>query len=123
MSFVDFDGELDTQPAFEDFSGRLDGESDSLPKRAVQDTAVDLAKGVVGFGESVVGLADLATAGSVGNALQRIGYDPKQTKSFLEGFYTEDRKTANQAVSQADGFMDTLAAMGANPSTIIGSIV
>ena len=61
----------------------------SLARRALGDTAVSLGKGVVGAGESAVGLADLATGGYAGKALNKLtGYDPKATKAALDDLYS-----------------------------------
>lgn len=90
---------------------------------AIADTGIDLAKGVVGFGESAVGLADLATGNLVGKGLGAIGYDPEQTKQILSDFYSDPRQQANKEVASAKGFVDTTKALVQNPSTAVGSIV
>ena len=89
----------------------------------LKDTAVDLAKGVVGLGESVVGLGDLATFGLIGKGLEKIGYDPKSTGEFLSGLQSEARQKAEKEVAGAKGFWNTLVALGINPSVLIGNIV
>ncbi len=87
------------------------------------DTGIDLAKGVVGLGESAVGVADLFSGNLVGEGLGSVGYDPKRTKEFLSEYYSDPRQEANRAVSEAKGFVDTTAAMVKNPSAAVGSIV
>ena len=63
----------------------------SLARRALGDTAVSLAKGVVGTGEAAVGLADLATGGYAGKALSdATGFNPKATKAALDSLYNEE---------------------------------
>ena len=95
----------------------------SLARRALGDTAVSLGKGVVGAGESAVGLADLATGGYAGKALNKLtGYDPKATKAALDDLYSPEQKAANKAVQDADGFMPTLGALAKNPSAIVQGV-
>ena len=88
-----------------------------------KDTAIDLAKGVVGFGESVVGIGDIVSGGAIGKGLQSIGYEPKQTQEFLSGFQSDARKKAEGNVQDAKGFVDTAVALGTNPSVLLGNIV
>ena len=88
-----------------------------------KDVGVDLATGVVGLGESAVGVGDILTLGGAGRALSGIGYDPKATKQWLAGFYSEPRRQEEQDIDAADGFMDTLAAIGARPGALVGRIV
>lgn len=90
---------------------------------AIADSGIDLAKGVVGLGESAVGLADLATGNLVGKGLGAIGYDPEQTKQILSDFYSDPRQQANREVAGAKGFVDTTKALVQNPSAAVGSIV
>lgn len=90
---------------------------------AAGDTAVDLAKGVVGLGESVVGLGDLATGNLIGKGLGAIGFDPARTKQILSEGYSDARQSANRKVANAEGFMDTTMALIDNPSAAVGSMV
>lgn len=118
------------KPTLEEFAQRykLDltpvDNSNGLFRRVVGDTAVSLGKGVVGTGEAVVGLADIASGGHAGKALaDTTGYNPKRTKEFLESFYSQDQQRANQKVQEADGFFDTLKTSIENPSTILQTVV
>lgn len=88
-----------------------------------KDTGVDLASGVVGLGESVIGLGNLVTFGQLGKGMEALGYDPKSTNEFLTGLYTEDRKAAEQNVAGAEGFLGTLSALAVNPSALFGRVV
>lgn len=95
----------------------------SLARRALGDTAVSLAKGVVGTGEAAVGLADLATGGYAGKALSdATGFNPKATKAALDSLYSPEQQKANQAVQGADGFGNTLGAIARNPSVALQAI-
>lgn len=89
-----------------------------LARRAIGDTAVSLAKGVVGAGEGLAGLANLATGGMAGKALDAIGYRPKETHAILEELYSPEQRAARKAVSDAEGFGGTIAALAQNPSTL-----
>jgi len=88
-----------------------------------KDTAMDLAKGVVGLGESVVGVADIATGNLAGKGLAAIGYDPETTKQIISSGYSPERQAANLEVEKAKGFVDTLSALVDNPSVAFGNIV
>lgn len=90
---------------------------------AAGDTGLDLAKGVVGLGESVVGLADLVTGNLVGKGLDAIGYDPEETKRILSSGYSDSRQAANKNVADAKGFWNTAEALIDNPSAAVGSMV
>jgi len=48
-----------------------------------KDTAIDVAKGVVGLGESAVGLADIFSGNITGKGLSEVGYDPAKTRDIL----------------------------------------
>lgn len=87
------------------------------------DTGVDLAKGVVGAGEAVVGVLDIATVNTVGDMLSKVGYDPELTKEFLSEGYSESRVESNKAVADAKGFVETLKALVEHPDVAFGSII
>ena len=121
MSFVSFDintgsfADLDTGPG-------------AQPKKAgagsrLADSGVDLAKGVVGYGQSIVGIVDLLSFGAAGKGMQALGYDPARTNQWLSGFYSDARKQANEKVENAEGFVDTAFTALENPSTILGAVL
>ena len=88
----------------------------------VSDVGIDVAKGVVGLGESVVGLADLISLGAAGEAMASLGYDPKRTNDILSDLYSKQRKEANLNVENAKGFVDTSIELFSNPSVLAGYI-
>ena len=90
---------------------------------AASDTAIDVAKGAVGLGESAIGLADLATGNLVGKGWGELGYDPARTKQMLSEGYSDSRQQANRNVADAKGFWNTAEAMVDNPSSTVGSLV
>ena len=87
------------------------------------DSGIDLTKGVVGLGETYVGLLNLTSGGAAGRVLAKMGYDPERTTEFLNGFQSLTRKDARQSVKEAEGFLDTLAALSVNPTELLGSVV
>ena len=97
------------------------------PKRTFLGTAKDVGistlKGAVGLGESVVGLANIATGGLAGKGLDAVGYDPNTTNKILDEEFSPAQQVANQKVQQARGFIDTSKAMIQNPSTIAHSVI
>lgn len=100
---------------------------DKAPERTwaqvAGDSAIDLAKGTVGLGESAVGLADLATGNLVGQGLGAVGFDPARTKQMMSEGYSDPRQQANRNVSDAKGFWNTAGALVENPSAAVGSMV
>jgi len=87
-----------------------------------KDTGIDLTKGAVGLGQSVVGLYDLTTSGAAGRVLSRAGYDPEETNKFLNGFQSLTRQNARASVEEAAGFINTLKALAVNPTELLGGI-
>lgn len=98
-------------------------ERSSVLRRAVGDTAVTAVKAAIGWPESVVGIADLATAGYAGKALEAVGYKPKEARAILDTLYSPEQQEANRAVSEAEGFMGTVKAAVQNPSTIAHAVI
>lgn len=109
-----------------------------------RDIGTTALKGAVGLPQAAVGLADLSIAlspasiairamrgepllggGYIGKGLEAVGIDFKRTQNILSGgegetllSYSPAQQAANQRVSEADGFTDTLTALVQNPSTI-----
>ena len=69
-----------------------------IVRRALGDTGVSLAKGIIGVPEAAVGLANLPTGGMAGKAAQAIGFAPKEWKESLDEYYSPEQKAANAAV-------------------------
>jgi len=93
------------------------------PKRTFTGTLGDIGvtalKGSVGLVQSGVGIADIATGGAVGKAIE--DYTPvqlKQTQGILDSWYSDAQKAANKNVADAKGIGGTIKAHIANPSTI-----
>lgn len=89
----------------------------------VKDFGLDVAKGVIGAGESVVGLADLVTGNATGNFLRdSIGYDPKTSKQMLDSWQSDERQQESRAVQDTKGFVNTLGALVDNPAVAVGAV-
>lgn len=86
------------------------------------DTLRKIRVGAEGLGEGVVGLANLATGGAAGNALQRAGWDPAGTKKLYTDAMSPQQREADAAVANADGFGDTIVAGVKNPIAIAGMV-
>ncbi|MDX8400831.1 MAG: hypothetical protein R8K20_11390, partial [Gallionellaceae bacterium] len=89
----------------------------------VYDTGLDVAKGAVSLGQSAVGLAGMATGGLVSKGMRYLGYDPKQTSTFLSSLYSDARKIEESEISRAKGFSGTVGALIDNPMATIGKVV
>lgn len=83
------------------------------------DIGVSAAKGAIGAGEAVMGLADLLTHGIAGRGWRGMGYDPETARRYLNTLYSAPQRAANQAVEDARGIYGTTAAMAQNPSTML----
>ncbi len=103
-------------------------ESSSFLRRTLGDTAISLlGLGPIQAGEAVVGLADIPTSllgmGPVaGDALESIGYDPKEAKEILSDYYSPEYKAAEEEVAKAKGLLPSVEAYVRNPSTIAQGI-
>ncbi|WP_202841938.1 PLxRFG domain-containing protein [Luteimonas saliphila] len=95
----------------------------SAVRRVLGDSAVDIGRGVVGVGEAVAGLSNLATGGNTGKLMDAVGFDPETAKGMIGELYSPERKEAQQRVQEAEGFVGTAKAMIQNPSTIAGTVV
>jgi len=92
----------------------------------VKDVGITALKGVIGFPETLVGLADIPTGGRVGKTLEESGVDFKRAKDILSENYSPAQKQAFENVQSTEGFVPTLKAITENPSvaghTILESV-
>lgn len=86
------------------------------------DFGLDVAKGVIGLGEAVIGVGDIISGGRVGKGMEQVGYRPEDAKGALSDLYSDERKLENKQVADADGFVGTLGAMTREPATIAGAV-
>jgi len=89
----------------------------------VGDIGVDIGKGVVGFGESFVGLAKMEPTGLVRKGFDAIGYDAAQTDQFLTDLYSDERKHEEGEVEDATGVMGTIKTLIKNPAAMAGQAI
>lgn len=90
-----------------------------------RDTAVSGAQGVIGLGESVVGLGDLATGwtgATPGGALKHVGYDPAAAKKALGDLKSDAGKERDAIYESTRGFTETLLTLGTNPGMLADKI-
>ncbi|QYG04005.1 LPD38 domain-containing protein [Massilia sp. NP310] len=83
-----------------------------------RDVGVTAAKGVIGVGEGVVGLANIPTLGRAGKALSSVGYDPKAARQQLDSYRSDALNEQQGNVDAVDGFTDTAKAYLANPGAL-----
>jgi hypothetical protein len=88
----------------------------------VGDTAIDLAKGTIGLGQSVVGLGSLATGGLLSDGMRSLGYKPEESSKFLSDMYSDARKDEEQNIKDAKGFYDTAKAIVTQPGALVGKV-
>ena len=121
MALTPFTGELDTAPDMSPFSGELDPEPSGMLRRGIADPALSLLKGAIRLPEAAVGIADMATGGEAGKAAEGLGFQPQKAREIIDTWQSPELQQAKAAVSQAKGFIPTVAAMVQNPSTIVDS--
>ena len=108
--------------AFDDLiPARKQPDAEAAGRSAVdiaRDVGITALKGVIGVPQAAVGIADILTLGRAGKALEGVGFNPREAQEILDANYSAPQQAANRAVREADGFVNTLGAAIANPSTI-----
>lgn len=89
----------------------------------IKDFGVTALKGAVALPQAAVGIADIATGGRTGKALEGIGYKPAETQKVLDTWYSEPQQEANKYVADAEGFTDTLSRAIERPSVIGKTVI
>jgi pimeloyl-ACP methyl ester carboxylesterase len=91
-----------------------------------QDIGATAVKGAIGVPESLVGLADIATGGQIGKALENeggaFGFRPKQAKEIANQWHSDATKDAQRKFQEADGIGGKLQAAIENPSVIAKTV-
>lgn len=95
----------------------------STSRRVIGDPLVALANGLMGVGETAVGLLNIPTLGYAGKGYEAIGGDFKKSKEMISSLYSADQKEANRKAQEADGFWNTVRTMIQNPSTISNAVI
>lgn len=92
-----------------------------------RDAGLSLLSGAVSVPETVVGLADIATGGQVGKALENeggmFGFRPKETKEAIAGWKTEKSQKQLQGFQDTEGFGGKLGYAASNPSLIANTVL
>ena len=104
---------------------RLDPNNDS---NFVMDTIRDVARAGIGVVDTAVGLADLGYTNLTGESMrgalaEHLNYKPEEWVASLNAQDSFARQDARQAFDQAEGFVDSAAALFSNPRELAGQIV
>ncbi|CAM4266814.1 Phage MuF C-terminal domain-containing protein [Comamonas aquatilis] len=118
-----FQGELDAPSSvtqgLKPFDGALDGEPASRGIKGIaQDAAATAVKAALAVPEAAVGIADLATGGKAGKALEGVGVRFKEAREIAEGWHSDVTKAQKAEFHNADGVTGKAAVALANPSLI-----
>ena len=89
----------------------------------MKDVGISALKGVIAVPEAAVGLADLVTGGAAGQALESVGFRPREAKAMLDEGYSAPQKEAFRRVQAAEGLGNTFMEAISNPSVIGQSVV
>ncbi len=90
--------------------------------RKLADLGLSAVKGVIAVPEAAVGLADLATGGRAGKAMEGVGVRFKDAKDVLTGFQSDDLKGKQQEFQQADGILAKTGVALSNPGLIANTV-
>jgi hypothetical protein len=112
-----FDWGDDSTPAPEPEQGFVDDVIDFFG-----DTAIDLASGVVQFGQSTVGIGSLLTGGKLSEGMRALGYRPEEATSFLKDMYSTARKREEAEFEAAKGW-DAALDLITSPRLLVGKVV
>jgi hypothetical protein len=97
-------------------------------RRLVADPLVGLAKGAaVGIPETIVGLLDIPTMGHAGKVAETVSRglglgDFKSANEMFDNLLTPETREAQLKVSEAKGFLPTIATAIQNPSSIVQTV-
>lgn len=100
----------------------LNQRADRTALGTLGDVGVVALKGAIGLPQAFVGLADILTGGYAGKGVEATGVRFAEAQKLLDTLYSPAQQQANEAVREADGFINTLGAMLSNPSTIATTV-
>lgn len=89
--------------------------------KAVGDIGTAIEKGLVSVPQAALGIADIFSGGKAGKAVEDSGINLKKTQENLDQQYSPETQAANEAVRNADGFVDTVKAAAQNPRSILAT--
>jgi N12 class adenine-specific DNA methylase len=108
---------------------KYDSSAAEVARRGVnfgRDLAIGGAQGVIGFGESAVGLGNLATGWTgvtPGGVLKdTVGYEPDAAKKVLGDLKSDAGKERDAIYESAKGFTGTLLTLGSEPGILADKI-
>lgn len=90
----------------------------------LRDLSVSLVpKGVVGVGETAVGVMDMMSDGSAGRVLHdKLGYDPKAAREQINKLHTQQYQEQQNELADKKGVMEIGKYALSNPSTILNTV-
>ena len=98
-----------------------------IPEAPVGDGLTDLGitalKGAISVPEAAIGLGDLVSGGRVGQVAEALGIEPGLAKEILSRYYSTYTRQGMQAVEDADGVLDTIAAALQNPNVLAHNVL
>jgi hypothetical protein len=120
---------IKTESAIPDWANEplIKTEPSSFARRAIADTGISLAQGVVGLGEGVVGIADIPTLGYAGKGIEAaekaiFGGTTQDLQQKLQELKTPELREQEQAVQEAKGVKGTVVALAQNPLAFLNII-
>ncbi|WP_409310451.1 hypothetical protein [Pseudomonas putida] len=108
------------QPQQTGIMGLLSGLENQIDDSVVGDAGRSLARGGVGVGDAVMGLAGMLSGGRIPQAL---GYDSTGVRRYMDSQDTPARQASRQALEKAEGFGGTVDALIQNPGNIPHTII
>ncbi|MCE7761072.1 hypothetical protein GQL56_00330 [Pseudomonas putida] len=108
-----FGDALDNEPVHQ--PSYLDRIESAIDNSVIGDVGRSLARGGVGAGDAVMGMAGMLSGG---RAPQALGYDTSGIRQHMDQADTPERQASRQALDKAQGFGGTLQALVQNPGNI-----
>ncbi|GHS81489.1 hypothetical protein PAGU2196_23230 [Pseudomonas sp. PAGU 2196] len=95
--------------------GVMDRVESAIDNSVVGDFGRSVARGGVGVGDAVMGMAGMLSGGRIPQAL---GYNTSGVRQHMDQADTPERQASRQALEKAQGFGGTLQALADNPGNI-----
>jgi hypothetical protein len=93
----------------------MDRVESAIDNSFVGDFGRSVARGGVGVGDAVMGMAGMLSGGRIPQA---VGYDTSSIRQHMDQADTPERQASRQALEKAQGFGGTLRALADNPGNI-----
>ena len=114
--------------AFDTYFG--ESEPEPLPEKGwgetaldiAADTGIDVTKGVMQLGQSVVGLGGLLTGGLLSDGMRALGYRPEDANQMMSDLYSDERKSQEREFEAAKGFVESAKTLVTNPRLLGGKV-